>query len=168
MAKAVYPLQQVMEVKQKRVDDAEKVVREKQDALEKEKTKLAERKAERDKVLKHHNEKLEQMRREMDEQSTSSPKIQQMKVYLKLVKEKLVVEEKKVVEQQKQVEIAEQNLEAAKKDLQQKRNEVEKLKVHREDWQKQHKKEMEIIEGREQDEIGSIIFSTQKRKYEKK
>ena len=49
MAKIVYPLKQVLEVKQKRVEDAEKVVLEKKLALEKEQEKLAQREADRDK-----------------------------------------------------------------------------------------------------------------------
>jgi len=163
MNKVVYPLKQVIEVKQRRVDEAEKVVKEKQLALIKEQQKLEEREAERNKVKEHKQEKLNQLRETMD-QGTTSPKIQQMKVYLKLVDEKLKVEEKKVKDQKEQVTIAEKNLEQAKLDLQRKRQEVDKLLTHQKDWEKQMRKEMEIIEGREQDELGSIIHTAQHRK----
>ena len=53
---------------------------------------MTEREAERNKVKEHKNNKLQQLRETMD-QGTTSPKIQQMKVYLKLVDEKLKVEE---------------------------------------------------------------------------
>lgn len=163
--KIIYPLKQVIEVKQKRVEDAEKVVKEKQMALDKEKQKLAEREAERDKVKEHKQDKLKQLRDTMD-QGTTSPKIQQMKAYLKIVEEKLKVEEKKVKDQKEQVVIAEKNLEQAKLDLQRKRQEVDKLLTHQKDWIKEMRKEQEIIEGREQDELGSIIHTVHQRKYD--
>lgn len=159
----VYPLKQIIEVKQKRVEDAEAVVKEKRAALEKEQQILAQKEAERDKAIKHHDDKLKQMREELDH-GTTSPKIQQMKAYLKVVKERVAAEEKKVNDQKKQVETAEKNLENAKKDLKIKEQEVDKLLSHRKDWYKEMQKEQEIIEGREQDELGNTIFSTNRRK----
>ena len=162
MGKIEYPLQQVLEVKQKRVEDAEKVVQEKKLALEKEEKKLAEREAERNKVKEHKVDKLRQLRETLD-QASSSPKIQQMKVYLKLVDEKLVIEEKKVKDQKDQVAIAQKNLDQAKEELQRKRQEVDKLKSHQKDWEKEMLKEIAIKEGREEDELGSIIHSIHQR-----
>lgn len=159
----VYPLGQIIQVKQRRVEDAEKVVREKQLTLEKEQETLKQKEAERDKAKKHYDDKLRQMREEMDH-GTTSPKIQQMKAYLKVVKERVAVEEKKVNEQKKVVETAQKNLEAAKVDLQIKRQEVDKLLSHKHDWLKEMRKEQEIIEGREQDELGSVIHTTNHRR----
>ena len=163
MAKSVYPLKEIVEVKQRRVEDAEKVVIAKKLALEKEEQKLAEREAERDKVKEHRQEKLQQLRDAMDSASTS-PKLQQMKVYLKLVDEKLKVEEKKVKDQKEQVALAEQNLNQAKLDLQRKRQEVDKLLIHQKDREKEKKRELELNEEREQDELGSTIHTSQHRK----
>lgn len=155
--KAAYPLKQVIEVKQRRVEDAEKVVLEKRQALEKEKEKLAQREAERDKVKHHKQDKLQQLRDTLDH-GTTSPKVQQMKAYLKVVEEKLRVEEKKVADQKEQVKVAEKNLEQAQEDLRKKRQEVDKLLTHQKDWEKEMRKELDIIEGREQDELGSVIY----------
>jgi hypothetical protein len=163
MAAIEYPLKQIIEVKQRRVEEAEKVVREKQVALEKEQEKLAQRQAERDKVKNHQLEKLTQLRFTLDHEMTS-PKVQQMKVYLKVVEEKLKVEEKKVKDQQDQVTLAEKNLEAAKENLRVKRQEVDKLLNHKKDWEKEMNKEQQIIEGREQDELGSVIYVSNKRR----
>lgn len=163
MKRPIYPLHQVLEVKNKRVEDAEKVVQEKQAILKTEKEKLAQREAERDKVKVHYQAKLTQLRAEFD-QGTTSPKIVQMKAYLKIVKEKLVVEEKKVTDQKEQVRLAEDNLEKAKKDLQKKRLEVDKLLTHKKDWELNLRKEMEIMEGREQDELGNTMFSLNERR----
>jgi flagellar biosynthesis chaperone FliJ len=162
MANVAYPLKQVLEVKQKRVEDAEKLVQEKRLALQKEQEKLVEREKERDKAIKHHTDKLMQLRHSLDE-GTTSDKILQMKAYLKVAKERVKVEEKKVKEQQDQVEIANKNLQAAQLELRLKRQEVDKMHTHRQDWEKQMRKEEEIIEGREQDEIGTVIFSAKQR-----
>lgn len=161
--KAVYPLGQIIEVKKKRVEDAEKVVSEKKIALQEEEKKLKKREEERDQVKDHHNSKLQQMRDELDH-TTTSPTIQQMKVYLKVVKERLVVEEKKVLDQKTQVGIAEKNLEEAIATLKQKRQEVDKLLTHKKDWEKEVQKEEDIIEGREQDELGSVMFLVHRRR----
>ncbi|MFV0340769.1 MAG: type III secretion T3S chaperone [Parachlamydiaceae bacterium] len=161
--KPVYPLKQVIEVKKRRVEDAEKMVLAKKEALNKEEERLKEREADRDKVKKHYNDKMKQMREEMDH-GTTSPKIQQMKVYSKVVEEKLKAEEKKVQDQKEQVKIAEKNLEAAKEELKRKRMEVDKLLTHKVDWEKEMRKEEEIQEGREQDEIGSVMHLIHKRR----
>ena len=138
-------------------------MKEKQLALEKEQQTLAQKEAESDKVKTHHDDKLKQMREEMDE-GTTSPKIQQMKAYLKVVKERIGSRRKKVKDQKNQVETAKKNLEIAKNELKIKRQEVDKLITHRKDWTKEIIKELEVIEAREQDEIGSIIFTTHHRK----
>lgn len=163
MQPIVYPLNQVLDIKNRRVEEAEKVVKEKKILLEKEEQKLEQCKAERDKVLNHQKDKLKQLRDELDH-GTTSPKIQQMKAYLKVVQEKLKVEEKKVNDQKEQVKAAEKQVEDAKKELAQKKLEVDKLLAHRKDWEKEMRKELEVIEGRELDEIGTIIFSTQGRR----
>lgn len=165
MAQRIYPLEQVLDVKKKRVEDAEKEVRAKEVALEKEKEILAQKEAERDKVLHHRNEKLEQLRQTLDHETTS-PKIQQMKAYLKIVKEKLVIEEKKVQQQKEQVEIAKTNLEVAKDVLRERRKEVDKLELHKKEWLKEALKEATVEEVREQDDMGTVTFLSQLRKKE--
>lgn len=162
MTMLVYPLEPVIKVKQKRVEDQEKVVKEKERALQKEKDKLAEREADRDKAKEHLASKLAQLRQEMD-QGTTTDKIQQMKAYLNVAKDKLKAEEKKVKDQQDQVEIANKALQAAINELKIKRQEVDKLQSHKKDWTKEMRKELEIIEAREQDEQGSITYVTHQR-----
>lgn len=158
-----YPLKQVLEVKQRRVEEAEKVVREKKQALLKEEEILAQREAERNKVKDHYQDKMLQFRKMLDE-GTTSPKIQQTKAYLKVVDEKLKVEEKKVKEQQEQVKIAQKNLDQAIEQLRIKRQEVDKLQMHKKDWERMERKELELIEGREQDELGFLIHLSNARK----
>lgn len=160
MPKIEYPLKQVLEVKERRVSEAEKVVKDRVQALEKEKEILTQKEKERDKASDHHKAKLTQLRKELDS-DTTSPKIQQMKDYLKVTKERLNVEEKKVKEQKQKVDAAQKNLDDAKEELRLKRLEVDKLNTHKKDWLKEMRKEQEIMEEREQDELGSIIFTSQ-------
>lgn len=160
----VYPLKQVLEVKVRRVEEAERVVTEKKKALELEKEKLKQREADKEKAINHHLAKLTQLRQSLDE-GTTTDKIMQMKAYLKVAKERVKVEEKKVKDQQDQVEIAQKNLNEAENNLRLKRKEVDKLEFHKKDWLKEMKREEEIAEGREQDEIGTVIHSSKKRLY---
>ena len=152
-----YPLRQVLEVKIKRVDDAEVVVKEKLAALEVEKDKLKKRQEERDKVKRHYEDKLLQLRHEYDT-GTTSTKIDQAKVYIKVVQERLRVEDKKVKDQEAQVEIAEKNLDLAKNQLKQRQKEQDKIEIHKKEWIKETLKEIAIIETREEDEVGSTMF----------
>lgn len=163
MAKIVYPLERVLDIKKKRVTEAEKLVADKKRDLEKEEEKLKQREAERDKVLNHRKDKLNQLRDELDG-GTTSTRILQMKAYLKVVEERLKVEEKKVADQKELVKIAEKNLEAAKEQLRLRRQEVDKLGTHRTDWMKEAKKEEQIAEEKEMDEIGQVLYTIRQRK----
>jgi len=163
MKEPAYPLQQIVEVKKRRVEEAEKVVMEKKRALEKEQKKMAEVEAARDEVLHHYQDKLSQLRQVLDEGSNSTT-IRQMKEYLKIVKDKLEKEEIKVKEQQKQVDAAIKNLEAAQKILRDKRQEADKLDIHKEQWTKETKTEMRKEEEKQQDEVGTTIFTSQQMK----
>ncbi len=167
MAKPKYPLEQVLAVKKDRVEKAEKVVIEKRKALEVEEEKLRKVQAERDAVLKHHDDKLAQLRQTLDE-GTTSDEVLQMKAYLKVVKASLVKKEEKVKEQQEQVKTAEKNLELAKQDLNRKRIEEEKIKMHKEEWEKEMLKELASHEAKEHDEIGATVYEVKRRKKREK
>jgi len=165
-----YPLAEVLKIKRRRVEDAEEVVKQKIKALEAEKEKLKEREKERDKVQEHYKAKLQQLRDEFDH-GTTSQKIDQIKLYLKVVQERLKVEEKKVKEQQAQVELAEKNLDVAKNQLKQRQKEEDKIITHQGEWEKITMKELEIEEVRQEDDLGSTMFLskyTQKRTAKRK
>lgn len=152
-----YPLAEVLEVKNRRVEIAELAVKEKKKLLEIEEEKLRQREAERDKVKDHYKAKMNQLRKELDE-GTTSDKIDQMKVYLKVVQEHLAAEEKKVKEQKAQVELAQKNLDIAKAQLKDRERERDKIVTHRKEWTKETVKEMQVIETRAEDELGSTMY----------
>ena len=152
-----YPLEEVLEVKNRRVEMAELAVKEKKRLLAIEEEKLRAREVERDKVKEHYKAKMNQLRAELDG-GTTSDKITQMKLYLKVVQERLAAEEKKVKEQKAQVDLAQKNLEIAKNQLKDREKERDKIITHKKEWTKEMIKEMQIIETRAEDELGSTMF----------
>lgn len=152
-----YPLAEVLTVKDRRVEMAEAVVKEKKKLLEAEEEKLRQREAERDKVKEHYKAKLNQFRSSMDE-GTTSDKIDQMKVYIKVVQERLAGEEKKVKEQKAQVDLAQKNLDIARNQLKDRIKERDKIITHRKEWTKETKRELLIMETRAEDELGATMF----------
>jgi hypothetical protein len=161
-----YPLEEVLDIKKRRVEDAEALVKEKIKAVEVEKEKLKKREEEKEVVVKHLSEKVNQLRHEYDT-GTTSRKIDQVRVYIKVVQERLKIEEKKVKDQQQQVEVAEKNLELAKTQLKQRQQEQDKIETHKLEWKKEVQKELVLLQTREEDEIGSTMFLSkymQKRK----
>lgn len=156
-----YPLEQIATIKQKKFDEAEKVLRDKKKALELEKEKLVAVEKERDEVKEHRFAKLTQLREKMDE-GAPSDKIQQMRYYLKIVDEKLKLKESKVKDHQRLVENAKQHVENARVDLLKKQQDVEKIQMHRKEWEKEVKAALEHKEGVESDEMGSNLHERRK------
>jgi hypothetical protein len=157
-----YPLEQLALIKQKKLEEAERVLTERKEQLEKEQKQLLVVEKERDEVKHHREDKLAQLRQKLDEGSTTD-KIQEGKRYLKIVDEKLSQKQVKVTEQQKKVNTASDLLEEARKDLFKKQQAVEKLKIHRKEWEKEMKALEAYQEDLEGDEIGSAMHLLRKR-----
>lgn len=157
-----YPLEQLATIKKKRFDQAVKTLEEKKLILEKAYEKLYEVTQERDAVARHRAAKLAQLREALDE-GARSDKIQQMKVYLKVVDEDLQKKEKKVTDQQKEVDAAQQQVDLATEELFARKKDVEKLQTHKAEWQKEVRYLTEQKEATEHDELGSATYSQRKR-----
>lgn len=160
---ADYPLQELVEIKERRFQEATRFLEKKKKALLQEEEKLKEREKERDEVLKHKLEKLHQLRQALDE-GERTDKILLMKRYKEVVEERLAEKEKKVEEQKKQVKLAEEQVEIAKKDLFQKQKDLEKLNIHKKEWTSEMQQEQMKREAEIQDEIGSAIYSHKNKK----
>lgn len=162
-----YPLDQLDFIKKKKLEEAEKLLREKKELLRQEEVKLKAVEAERDKVAAHKDEKLQQLRAALDAGQPTN-KIEQMRIYLKLVKEELKTKQKKVDDQIKKVREAEKQVEIARQNLIEKQKNVEKLTIHRKEWQKEADKEFERKEDVEVDDISSSrhILRKKKKKHE--
>ena len=118
-----YPLDQLVAIKQKRLEEAEKVLAEKKSILAGEEQKLLNLKKKRDEVKEHYKDKLTQFREKLDA-GTATDKIQQMKQYLKLVAEDLKVEEQKVQAQIQVVATAQNQVDLARQELFQKQKDA--------------------------------------------
>lgn len=157
-----YPLQQVYSIKKDRVTKAEKVVREKKELMQIEEDKLRKVKEKRDEVKSLLQQKINQLNTSFDE-GTTSDKILQMKGYIEVVKTKLKDAEQQVVTQQKQLEKAEAALAQAIKDLKARRIEEEKIKMHKELWEKEDAKQQEQEEAKQQDELGQSVYEIKRK-----
>lgn len=156
-----YPLEQLALIKQKKLEESEKQLKMKKEALQKEEEKLLSIEKERDTVKIHRHDKLTQLRETLDA-GTSTDKIQQMKTYLKIVDEQLKAEEQKVLNQKKQVTAAEAQVETARQDFIKRTREVEKLRLHRLEWDQEQKKIEAQLESLENDELGSSMHVRKK------
>ncbi|PCI95651.1 type III secretion T3S chaperone [Candidatus Aerophobetes bacterium] len=150
-----YPLEQLMLIKKRRLEEAEKKLKATKEQLKKEIEKLKSLEEEAQTVHDHKMDKLKQLDEKMLK-GTTSDKIEIAEHYLEVVEEDLKKKKRKVKDQEKQVKIAEENVEIARKDMLKKQQDVEKLKIHEGDWTKEVKKEMRYQEAIEGDEIGSI------------
>ncbi len=157
-----YPLEQLGLIKQKKLDEAEKVLREKKKILEKEEEKLFTVEKERDTVKEHRFAKLTQLREQLDAGAPAT-KVTQARQYLKLIDEKLKVKEQKVKEQKKVVDAALAQVEAARADLIKKQHDVEKIQLHHTEWTKEQKALEQLQENIETDELGATLHERHKR-----
>jgi hypothetical protein len=157
-----YPLEQLMLIKKNRFDQAVKTLEEKRELLAKAHEVLFKVSAERDTALQHKQDKLTQLRAALDE-GTTSDKIQQMKVYLKIVDEKLAAAQKKVLDAQGKVDLAQKQVDIATQEVFQRKKDVEKIEMHKVEWEKEAKYGILQKETSEQDEQGSSTYTTRKR-----
>ena len=95
-----YPLKDLLILKEKKCDEAEKTLKEKKEALKKEEATLKTFEEKRDEIAEHRTLKLDQIREKMDA-GEAPHKLVQMRHYLKTVDEKLAAQEHKVKEQRK-------------------------------------------------------------------
>ena len=161
MKQIKYPLDQLMRIKKKRFDQAVQVLEEKTRKLKKEQEKLRRLEKERNEVRKHKAEKIKQFNEEFD-MGTTSEKIKQKKIYLEVVGEKLAQKEKIVTDQKKVVQAVLKEFDLAKADMIQKKKDVEKLEIHKKQWQKEIKYFQEKEMEKEHDELGSSRYVVRK------
>ena len=159
----VYPLEQVAQIKQKRLEEAEKLLKEKKEILDKEEINLETAKKKRDEVKKLKTEKLRQMWNEMEE-GTTSDKIELHEKYIKdVIAKQLVEEEKKVKQQTDIVTKARNEVEQARQDRLKKQQEKEKITLHKKGWDKEMLEEIIKDEGNLSDELGTSMHARKKR-----
>jgi len=149
-----YPLEQLILIKERRLEEAEKVLKAKKQLLEKEQQKLKSLEEDAQLTHDHMQEKINQLEEELD-QGTYSYKIDTANKYIKVVEDQLKGKKKLVLDQDKVVKNALQQVEVARQEMIKKQHDVEKLNIHRQEWKKGVMKEFEYTQALESDEIGS-------------
>jgi flagellar biosynthesis chaperone FliJ len=163
-----YPLEQLQQIKQNQFDQAVKRLEEAKERLHKAEEALQKAISERDEVVQLKEAKLEQLRETIDA-GTTAPKIREMKDFLKIVvQEKLQAKQAIVDTRQKEVDDAARAVRKATDEMMQKKKDLEKLGLHRQEWTKAQKKEEERDAGHEQDEQGSISFTRRQKEMKKR
>ena len=130
MKKLKYPLEQIAEIKKRRLDEAEKILKEKREALDKEENILKEKKEAllatkklKDEIIEKHFLKIEE--------GTTSDILERHDRYIKEVITPKISEEKKGYDDQKKVvQQAKVALEEARKERLKKNQELEKIHIH--------------------------------------
>jgi hypothetical protein len=161
-----YPLEQLLKIKNKRFEQALKLMEEKRDILVKEEKQLKKLEEQRDKVKTHKKDKLKQLTESLDE-GTTSDKIEQMEKYLEVVNENLLEKQNKVTKQEETVVEAKKELEEAKKIMFDRQKDIEKMQMHKKQWLEEVKFWETQQEALLQDELGSVRHMSQKKQREK-
>ncbi|MCY3974100.1 MAG: type III secretion T3S chaperone [Simkaniaceae bacterium] len=164
-APSKYPLAQLVRIKQRRLEEAEKELRRRRTVLDEETDKYRRLEESKNETLRHKEEKLDKLRTELDE-GTTSDKIDRAHKYIDVVDEELEAKEKKVSDQHKAVETARGRVEEARRDVIGKERDMEKLRMHRREWEKEMKALQEYEAGIETDEIGNVMHNVRRFKRE--
>lgn len=157
-----YPLEDIVQIKVRRLSIAEKALKNAKVKEEQAKSILEEKKKKRDDILSHKVDKLTQLRTALDT-GTTSDKILAMKQYLKTVDIQLINKEKDVTDQQVCVDEATKITEAERKKVFALHRNIEKFKIHKIEWKKEQDHIRTLEENNLIDELGSIIHSSKKR-----
>jgi len=163
MKKPLYPLEQIALIKEKRLEEAEKILKEKKEKLDAETAKLSSLEKKLNETRQHRVEKIQKHLEEM-EAGTTSEKITHHERYIKhVVDERLKAEQRDVEGQKKVVKLAEEAVEKARSERLKKHQEVEKMKLHKKEWEKEVQLQAEKEESLEADELGESIHVRKKR-----
>ncbi len=160
-----YPAEQILGLRQKAVEEAERLLRERRLATERERQKLAKLKEER----------LEIDRRKAAAQDEFQKRLGQPGANIMMENERLVAYEKRCVveaaakdaeirQQDAEVKRAESREQDAKFELNQRIKELEAIKEHKKEWEKETRRELEEAEERKLEEIGEVMHTTRERK----
>lgn len=163
MKKETYPLEQIAQIKKRRLDEAERILKQKREALTKEEETLKEKKKAFEASKKLKEEIIEKHFKKIEE-GTTSDVLERHDTYIKEVITPKISEEKKGVEDQKKVvQEAKKALEEARIIRLKKNQELEKIILHKKDWEKGVRKELSLEEASVSDELGTAMHSRKMR-----
>ncbi|MDX8431176.1 MAG: hypothetical protein SNF33_05160 [Candidatus Algichlamydia australiensis] len=160
-----YPLEQLETIKKKRLEEAERALVAAKEKLQEAEETLKEKEKVHELALKHQQEKIDQLRDEIN-RGTTSDKIEQAGHYLTVVEEDVEKKKKKVEEQQEVVKQAKEAVELARQELVKKQQDVEKIRLHRKEWEHEMRLVEKQKEGVQNDELGSAMHILRRKRGE--
>ena len=157
-----YPLIELAEIKKKRLQEAEKLLKSAREERDTQEKKCEALRLEYEKIESHKVDKITQLREILDT-GTTTDKIDAMKLYLKSVEVKLLEKNKAYSAQKKVLETAEKKYQDAKEYVFTCHKAVEKFSIHKSDWMKELRKIEAVEAAKTLDELGSIIYTAKGR-----
>lgn len=158
-----YPLLDVERIKQKRLEEAEKVLRKAREALALEEKQLAKDKKSLQEIIDRKKEIIEEYFAKFEKEKMTGEKIESTLGYVKnIVEEKIEKAKKKYEAQKTRVKKARDDLDVARHDHYLKNQDLEKIHLHYKDWLKEQKALGLLAEQNLMDELGSNIYTSKK------
>jgi hypothetical protein len=164
MKKRKYPLAQIEEIKKRRLEDAEKILREKRTELDVAEKDLDEKRKALNATQAVKLEMIEKYYEDIKKGTTSILMERHDSYIREVMNVKLAEEKKKVDDQKKVVKQAVLALEKAREERLKKNQELEKIHIHKKEWTKDMKKEMDLEEAGVSDELGTSMHARNMKK----
>lgn len=163
MAKPEYRLKTLMEIRERKKDEAERFLGDCMNALRTEQERLKEMEQELERMIAKREAKKREysekaMRGELDARGAVAAN-----VYIERLKEQEEMQENAIDGQKSVVAQKQDEVDAARQDLVVANQDLKALEKHKEKWQEEIKKIREAKEAELQDEIAQTIFLSQNR-----
>jgi flagellar export protein FliJ len=157
-----YRLQLILDKRQKEKEDAEKALGEAQKALEEERKIEKQKELEVEQAKQRKEDSKKELNQKMLEGLLDINKIRQGKDFIKSLDIEIEKAKERLVQQQQKVKLAENFLEQKRAELIEATTQFQAMEKHKEKWLEKIKKEAELAEQNEQEEIGNVLFLQRK------
>lgn len=158
-----YRLQPVLDSKEKKKQDAEKLLADARSELARQQDILKQREQDVARAMEKKEMFSSDFMKKM-EGGMDTSKIAQGKAYLEVLKQNIVTAKKRVEEQAKVVQGCEQKVQNAVLKLTEATKEMKVIEKHKENWAEAVKKDVEFKEEKEQEEIAQNLYEQFRRK----
>ncbi len=158
-----YRLQPVLDSKEKRKNEAEKALSDTRAELERQRNLLRAREEEVTRAIKKKDDTSADLMKKMN-RGMESGKITEGRAFIDVLKRNIEIARKKADDQKKVVQQWEQKVEAALMKVTEATKEMKVIEKHKENWTEAEKKEIEIKEEKEQEEVAQNMYEQSRRR----
>lgn len=163
MSAQKYRLQPVLDKREKKKKDAEKILADARAEVERQKQILKQREEDIEKAIQKKDKYTVDLRTKMDA-GMETGKITAGKAYIEVLKQNVVTAQKKAEEQKKVVESAEKKVQAAVAGVAEATKEMKVIEKHKENWQDTERREAEEKEDKEQEEVAQSMYQQHRKR----